>query len=47
MNDQKRLDWLNENIDRLQDVYWHITNEGVTIREAIDKLVELQDTTKK
>ena len=42
MTDEKRLDWLNEEPTRLLDVYWHIENEGGSVRSAIEKLELLQ-----
>jgi hypothetical protein len=38
MSDSQRLDWLDANAQRLKDVYWHIENEGGTVRDAIDFL---------
>ena len=40
--DQERLDWLQADHSRLQNVYWHIQNEDGTVRQAIDTLAELQ-----
>jgi len=36
MSDGEMLDWLEQDTDRLTDVYWHMENEGGTIREAIE-----------
>lgn len=36
--ESKRLDWLEADVDRLEDVRSHYNNEGDTIRGAIDKL---------
>lgn len=41
MKDKKRLDWLKYTT-RLQDVYWHIENEGGDVRSGIDRLTSLQ-----
>lgn len=42
--DQERIEWLQADTSRLQDVYWYIQNEDGTVRQAIDKLAELQST---
>jgi len=36
MTDTEVLAWLDANTDRLEDVYWHIQNEGGTVREAVE-----------
>jgi hypothetical protein len=49
--DKARLDWLSlYGTERLQDVRWHIENEGGDVRDAIDwfmkrdtSLAEVQD----
>lgn len=38
MTDKQRLDWLDEDTERLLDVDWHIKNEGGDVRTAIDVL---------
>ena len=35
-DDTERLDWLDADTGRLQDVYWRIENEGGSARDAID-----------
>jgi len=40
--DAERIDWLGRRIERCREVYWHIENEGGTVREAIDWLTEAQ-----
>lgn len=42
MTDEQRLNWLNEDTERLEDVRGYMVNEEVDIREAIDRLAELQ-----
>lgn len=42
MTDEERLDWLDDNHTRLQDVYWRMENEGCSLRDAIDWLAEAQ-----
>jgi len=39
-DDKQRLDWLNDDIEHLHDVYWRIQNESCDVREAIDWLME-------
>jgi len=36
MTDQERLDWLEADSDRLEDVRGRVNNEGVSVRAAID-----------
>jgi hypothetical protein len=36
--DKDRIDWLNDDTKRLEDVRGHCNNDGVTVREAIDWL---------
>lgn len=38
LSDGEYLDWLSQYTSRLQDVYWHIENEGGDVRSAIDFL---------
>ena len=40
--DKDRIDWLSQDESRLQDVYWRIQNENVTVREAIDWFCAMQ-----
>ncbi len=42
MNDTKRLEWLQQDTSRLQEVYWRIKVTGGTVREAIDSLASQQ-----
>lgn len=44
MTDEERLDWLEKSDSRLQDVYWTVQNEGMSVRMAIDHLQVLQDS---
>lgn len=37
--DTERLDWLDADNDRLEDVRNYMNNEGVSVREAIDSLM--------
>ena len=41
--DAERLQWLTDVPARLQDVYWHIENEGGDVRDAIDALIAIGD----
>lgn len=43
--DSERLDWLNANDSRLQDIYWHIQNEGGDLRSAIDYVIDKLEKT--
>jgi hypothetical protein len=38
--DTQYLDWLDEDNQRLQDVYWHMENEGGTLREAVEFMIK-------
>lgn len=38
-NDTERLDWLHDDPDRLEDVLGCVNNEGFSVREAIDSLI--------
>lgn len=40
--DAERLDWIEIRTSRAMEIYWHIENEGGTVREAIDRLAFLQ-----
>lgn len=42
MTDTEIIAWLDQVRDRLQDVYWHMENEGGTVREAVQELSRLQ-----
>lgn len=44
MTDAERIDWLEEDPDRLEDVRGHYNNSDpqVTVREAIDQMAEIQ-----
>lgn len=41
MTDTERLDWLDADNTRLEDVRGRMNNENETVREAIDALVAL------
>ena len=41
--DSERLDWLEEDRSRLEDVRGRCNNEGTTVREAIDHLSNAVD----
>jgi hypothetical protein len=43
MTDAEVLNWFDANTDRLQDVYWHIENEGGTVRDAVQALSEMDE----
>lgn len=36
MTDEERLDWLEQDVDRLEDLHGRVMNEETTVREAID-----------
>jgi len=38
MTDSEIIAWLDQSRDRLQDVYWHMENEGGTVRDAVQDL---------
>lgn len=40
MSDTERIDWLEQDSSRLEDVRGRVENENVDIREAIDWLAE-------
>lgn len=40
--DKERIDWLQSDLSRLKDVYYHIVNEGGTVRAAISVLAKLK-----
>lgn len=40
MSDSDRLDWLEADESRLEDVRGRVNNEGASIREAIDWLAQ-------
>jgi len=43
MTDTERLDWLDEDNGRLEDVRGRMNNEGEDLRTAIDALAEMQE----
>lgn len=43
MTDEERLDWLEEDPDRLEDVRGYVNNEGGTVRDAIDAVRTIQE----
>jgi hypothetical protein len=43
MSDSEIIDWLDQVPDRLQDVYWHMENEGGTVRDAVQALSGAED----
>lgn len=44
MIDTLRLDWLEQDPDRLRDAFYRVENEGCTVREAIDWLTDCPAT---
>jgi hypothetical protein len=38
VGDRQRIDWLEADAERLEDVRGYVNNEGGTIRDAIDEL---------
>ena len=43
VSDKRRLDWLEADPDRLEDVCGFVNNEGETVRGAIDRLMVWRD----
>lgn len=43
LTDEYILNWLDANTGRLEDVYWHIQNEGGTVREAVEFFAKDED----
>lgn len=41
MTDTERLNWLDEDVTRLEDVRGRMNNENEDIRDAIDRLAKL------
>lgn len=42
MTDTERIDWLEADPVRVEDVHGYMSNEGATVRGAIDRLAVLQ-----
>jgi hypothetical protein len=42
MKDNERMDWLEADHNRLEDIRWYVINENATVREAIDYLTSKQ-----
>lgn len=40
IDDESMIQWLEEDTERLQDVYWQIENYGGTVREAIERFMD-------
>lgn len=40
MNDSSRMEWLEQDTSRLEDVRGRVENEACTVREAIDWFIQ-------